>query len=157
MRSSRSDHHLYTPIVPACLVKACCTNARMQTVVSRLNALHAAVAAACSHTVQPARARVATPAAAAGQGWSSYSSVSSSIRWASSDSTSQDSNAFGMPPALPQRRVVVTGISMVSPLGVGVSSSWERLVQGQTAVRRLQEEDLPEVLSSRLCFVEVLL
>ncbi|KAF6254541.1 thiolase-like protein [Scenedesmus sp. NREL 46B-D3] len=48
------------------------------------------------------------------------------------------------PQALPQRRVVVTGIGMVSPLGVGVSSSWSQLVEGRTAVRRLQEEDLPE-------------
>lgn len=38
----------------------------------------------------------------------------------------------------------MTGIGIVSPLGVGASSSWERLVHGHTGVKRLQEEDLPE-------------
>lgn len=52
---------------------------------------------------------------------------------------------FGDPPALPQRRVVVTGIGMVTPLGVGVADSWQGLVAGRTGVRRLQAEDLPEV------------
>lgn len=52
--------------------------------------------------------------------------------------------AFQAPPAPPHRRVVVTGIGLVTPLGVGVSRVWDRLLGGETAVRALTEEDLPE-------------
>lgn len=67
--------------------------------------------------------------------------------WAhSSQSAPQHApDPFGDPPALPQRRVVVTGIGMVTPLGVGVADSWQSLLAGRTGVRRLQAEDLPEV------------
>lgn len=50
---------------------------------------------------------------------------------------------FGAPPTLPFRRVVVTGLGLVTPLGVGVQRVWERLLAGDTAVRALTEEDLP--------------
>lgn len=53
-------------------------------------------------------------------------------------------DAFGPLPVLPQRRVVVTGIGLVTPLGVGVRWVWERLLAGDTAVRALTPEDLPE-------------
>jgi hypothetical protein len=57
----------------------------------------------------------------------------------------QHSDPFGVPPAMPQRRVVVTGIGVVSPLGVGTSISWQGLIQGDTGVRGLVPSDLPEV------------
>lgn len=57
----------------------------------------------------------------------------------------QHSDPFGSPPALPQRRVVVTGIGIVSPLGVGTPVTWQRLIQGDTGVRGLTPSDLPEV------------
>lgn len=41
------------------------------------------------------------------------------------------------PPALPQRRVVVTGAGLVTPLGVGVEHTWRRLVAGDVAVGAL--------------------
>lgn len=58
---------------------------------------------------------------------------------------------FGPLPAVQQRRVVVTGIGMVTPLGVGVHDSWQGLIAGRTGVRRLQAEDLPEVCHAECC------
>jgi hypothetical protein len=52
---------------------------------------------------------------------------------------------FGdLPPQL-ARRVVVTGLGLVTPLGVGVATVWERLLAGATGVRKLEAADLPEV------------
>jgi hypothetical protein len=48
-------------------------------------------------------------------------------------------------PELLNRRVVVTGLGIVCPLGVGVQTAWRELVAGKTATRRIREEDLPEV------------
>lgn len=44
------------------------------------------------------------------------------------------------------RRIVVTGMGAVTPLGASVSSSWSRLLAGKSGIRRLTEEivgDLP--------------
>jgi 3-oxoacyl-[acyl-carrier-protein] synthase II len=44
------------------------------------------------------------------------------------------------------RRIVVTGMGAVSPLGANVTSSWTRLLAGKSGIRRLPEEvvgDLP--------------
>ena len=38
------------------------------------------------------------------------------------------------------RRVVVTGIGMVSPLGASVSSTWENLISGKSGVRPLGDQ-----------------
>uniref|UniRef100_A0ACD6ASD1 Uncharacterized protein n=1 Tax=Avena sativa TaxID=4498 RepID=A0ACD6ASD1_AVESA len=54
------------------------------------------------------------------------------------------SSAAELPPPRPSagRRVVVTGLGAVTPLGRGVGTTWERLVAGDCAVRALAAEDL---------------
>lgn len=54
-------------------------------------------------------------------------------------------DAFGDLPPLLARRVVVTGLGLVTPLGIGVPTVWERLLAGATGMRRLEADDLPEV------------
>jgi 3-oxoacyl-[acyl-carrier-protein] synthase II len=40
-----------------------------------------------------------------------------------------------------KRRVVVTGLGLVTPLGIGVEKSWEGLVQGKPGIRRITHFD----------------
>ncbi|RAL53255.1 hypothetical protein DM860_006927 [Cuscuta australis] len=42
----------------------------------------------------------------------------------------------------PPRRVVVTGIGMVTPLGCGVKTTWKRLIEGECGVRAITIDDL---------------
>ena len=42
------------------------------------------------------------------------------------------------------RRVVVTGMGMVSPLASGVKHSWERLVNGESGVARVEDFDVSD-------------
>ncbi|KAG6977279.1 hypothetical protein JG688_00000514 [Phytophthora aleatoria] len=43
--------------------------------------------------------------------------------------------SFGAPPPAPNRRVVVTGLGAVTPFGVGVSRSWDALLDSQCAIQ----------------------
>lgn len=43
------------------------------------------------------------------------------------------------------RRVVVTGMGVVSPLGVGVERSWKALVEGQSGIRRIESFDVSDI------------
>lgn len=45
------------------------------------------------------------------------------------------------------RRVVVTGMGMVSPLGVGVDKSWTALVSGQSGIRKITRFDASDIAS----------
>jgi hypothetical protein len=38
------------------------------------------------------------------------------------------------------RRVVITGLGGVTPLGVNIPTSWQGLVDGHCAIRRIEEE-----------------
>lgn len=44
-------------------------------------------------------------------------------------------------------RIVVTGMGIVSPLGVGVEPAWSRLVAGRSGIRRLDDAAVPDVSS----------
>src|SRR5436309_14619447 len=39
------------------------------------------------------------------------------------------------------RRVVVTGIGVISPIGIGAKAFWENLLAGKSGVRRIQQFD----------------
>ncbi|HMP73846.1 MAG TPA: beta-ketoacyl-ACP synthase II [Kiritimatiellia bacterium] len=45
------------------------------------------------------------------------------------------------------RRVVVTGLGLVSPLGSDLDVFWERLVKGQSGIRKIQSMDVTEYSS----------
>lgn len=55
------------------------------------------------------------------------------------------------------RRVVVTGLGIVSPLGCGVPYVWERLIRGESGVRRITAfpvDDLPCQIAGQVPVVE---
>ena len=51
------------------------------------------------------------------------------------------------------RRIVVTGLGVVSPLGVGAERAWSRLVAGQSGLRRLPEGFAEDVAAQVAGFV----
>ncbi|KAG8640536.1 hypothetical protein MANES_13G064800v8 [Manihot esculenta] len=49
---------------------------------------------------------------------------------------------FDPPPPITPRRVVVTGLGMVTPLGCGVDATWRRLIEGKCGIRAITPDDL---------------
>jgi 3-oxoacyl-[acyl-carrier-protein] synthase II len=51
------------------------------------------------------------------------------------------------------RRVVITGLGLVTPLGCGVEVNWSRLLAGQNGARRIEEFEVSDLASQIACFV----
>jgi len=51
------------------------------------------------------------------------------------------------------RRVVITGLGMVTPLGNGVDVTWRRLVAGGSGARRIEAFDVSDLPSKIACSV----
>jgi 3-oxoacyl-[acyl-carrier-protein] synthase II len=45
------------------------------------------------------------------------------------------------------RRVVITGMGMVSPLGVGVDHNWAQITAGSSGIRRIEHMDVSDIAS----------
>ena len=42
---------------------------------------------------------------------------------------------------MPKRRVVVTGMGIISPVGVGVPAAWENILAGRSGITRITRFD----------------
>jgi 3-oxoacyl-[acyl-carrier-protein] synthase II len=51
------------------------------------------------------------------------------------------------------RRVVVTGLGMVTPLACGVEPTWQRLIKAQSAARRIESFDVSDLAAKIACQV----
>ncbi len=51
------------------------------------------------------------------------------------------------------RRVVVTGLGMVTPLGCGVEPSWARILNGQSGARKIETFDVSDLTSRIACVI----
>jgi 3-oxoacyl-[acyl-carrier-protein] synthase II len=51
------------------------------------------------------------------------------------------------------RRVVVTGMGMVTPLGCGVEPSWQRLLEGKSGARRIETFEVSDLPCKIACVV----
>src|SRR6267154_1652674 len=49
------------------------------------------------------------------------------------------------------RRVVVTGLGMVTPLGCGVEVTWKRLLAGESGARRIEKFDVSDISAQIAC------
>jgi 3-oxoacyl-[acyl-carrier-protein] synthase II len=52
------------------------------------------------------------------------------------------------------RRVVITGLGMVSPLGAGVESTWKQILQGKSGAARIEKFDVSDLPCKIACEVK---
>ena len=51
------------------------------------------------------------------------------------------------------RRVVVTGMGMLTPLGCGVETTWQRLLKGESGAKKIDTFDVSDVSSKIACVI----
>ena len=51
------------------------------------------------------------------------------------------------------RRVVVTGLGMVSPLGCGVEPTWKRILNSESGARKIDTFDVSDLTSRIACVI----
>lgn len=51
------------------------------------------------------------------------------------------------------RRVVITGLGIVSPVGCGVEASWQALLAGVNGARRIEEFEVDDITCQIACFI----
>jgi 3-oxoacyl-[acyl-carrier-protein] synthase II len=51
------------------------------------------------------------------------------------------------------RRVVVTGLGMLSPLGCGVDATWNRVLKGESGARKIDAFDVSDLTSQIACII----
>ena len=51
------------------------------------------------------------------------------------------------------RRVVITGLGLVTPVGCGVEASWSNLLAGKSGARRVEEFEVADISCQIACFV----
>ena len=60
---------------------------------------------------------------------------------------------FGTQAGVFMRRVVVTGLGMVTPLGCGVETSWRRLLAGDSGASRIDRFEVSDISCQIACMV----
>ena len=51
------------------------------------------------------------------------------------------------------RRVVITGLGLVTPLGCGVEATWSALLEGKSGARRISEFEAADLACQIACFI----
>src|SRR4029079_12859360 len=51
------------------------------------------------------------------------------------------------------RRVVVTGLGMVSPLGCGVETTWKRILDSESGAKKIETFDVSDLTSRIACLI----
>jgi 3-oxoacyl-[acyl-carrier-protein] synthase II len=51
------------------------------------------------------------------------------------------------------RRVVVTGLGMVTPLGCGVEATWRRILEGRSGARKIEEFEVSDIACRIACMI----
>ena len=51
------------------------------------------------------------------------------------------------------RRVVVTGLGMVTPLGCGVDTTWARILKGESGARKIETFEVSDLSSHIACVI----
>ena len=63
-------------------------------------------------------------------------------------------NSFGCFKEMQQKRVVITGLGMVTPLGNDVTTTWENLLQGKSGANRITNFDPTKFKTQSACEVK---